>query len=326
MDLVSTATIPHGERLAFWREVSSRTWVPYDLRCEPYLRSRFRARIEAAELGPVRAALMTATPHSVQRTPRLIRQADPELFKLTCLVRGRAMLEQEGRRADYGVGDLVLHNTSHPYSAGLAPQEGVSRMLVLQFPRSLLPLPPRDLRNLTAVRIPGDAGVGALSSRFLLHLARHLGEFSPADAARLSTLTLDLLAAALAHELDVIAAVPPCARRRALLARVHAFILRNLGDPRLSPGAIAAAHHISLRHLHQLFREEGHTVAGWIREQRLRRCRRDLADPRLAAHSISALAARWAFTSPAHFSQAFRAAYGVPPSQFRRQCATRRAA
>ncbi|KAB2337046.1 helix-turn-helix transcriptional regulator, partial [Actinomadura rudentiformis] len=71
-----------------------------------------------------------------------------------------------------------------------------------------------------------------------------------------------------------------------------------------------------------MFHAEGHTVAGWIRERRLEQCRRNLADPRLAARSIHAIAARWGFTSPAHFSQAFRTAYGLSPRQFRHQCST----
>ncbi|MEU4579736.1 hypothetical protein [Nonomuraea sp. NPDC023979] len=77
MDMISTASIPHNERLAFWREVSSTTWVPYELRCDPLLASRFQARIDISEFGPVKATLMTATPLSVQRTPTLIRRADP---------------------------------------------------------------------------------------------------------------------------------------------------------------------------------------------------------------------------------------------------------
>ncbi|WP_268241131.1 helix-turn-helix domain-containing protein [Nonomuraea cavernae] len=46
---------------------------------------------------------------------------------------------------------------------------------------------------------------------------------------------------------------------------------------------------------------------------------------RLAAHPISAIAARSGFTSSAHFSQAFRSAYGLSPRQFRQKCATARA-
>ena len=54
----------------------------------------------------------------------------------------------------------------------------------------------------------------------------------------------------------------PETHRRALLTRIQAFIQQRLGDPELSPGVIAAAHHISLRYLRKLFQEQGTTVAG----------------------------------------------------------------
>jgi AraC-like DNA-binding protein len=44
-----------------------------------------------------------------------------------------------------------------------------------------------------------------------------------------------------------------------------------------------------------------------------------LADPGL---SPSAIAARWGLTDPAHFSRAFRAAYGLPPTEYRRASST----
>ncbi|GAA2207339.1 helix-turn-helix domain-containing protein [Nonomuraea monospora] len=325
MDVISTAEIPAKDRISFWQEVSSSTWVPYELRCEPALRSRFQARLHISDLGSVKAMLMTTTPHSVRRTPKLIRQADPEVFKLSCVVRGRSMMEQDGRHADLGIGDLVLYDTSRPYLAGLVPEERTSRLLLLCFPRSSLTLPAGELRRLSAVRIPGDRGVGALSSQFLRQLALRMDELSPPDLARLSTLTLDVLTVALADTLDAGRAVPPHTRRRALMARIHAFVQRNLGDTSLSPDTIATAHHISLRYLHKLFHDEGHTVTGWLRERRLQQCRHDLADPWLTDRSISTIAARWGFTSSAHFSQAFRSAYGLTPSQFRREHATVRA-
>jgi AraC-like DNA-binding protein len=33
---------------------------------------------------------------------------------------------------------------------------------------------------------------------------------------------------------------------------------------------------------------------------------------------VSAIAARWGLVDPAHFSRRFRAAYGVPPLEYRR--------
>ncbi|GGQ13574.1 hypothetical protein GCM10010187_32420 [Actinomadura coerulea] len=41
-----------------------------------------------------------------------------------------------------------------------------------------------------------------------------------------------------------------------------------------------------------LFQEQGLTVAAWIRERRLERCRHDLADPRLLARPVQGVATR----------------------------------
>jgi AraC-like DNA-binding protein len=186
------------------------------------------------------------------------------------------------------------------------------------FPPSLLPFSPGRLSELAAVRIPATTGLGDLTSAFLLQLARNIDHYSPAEAARLSTAALEVLATRLAHELDLRGWGTPEARRHALLVTVQGFIHQHLGDPELSPATIAAAHHMSLRSLHQLFHDEGLTVAGWIRQRRLACCRRDLSDPALASRPVAAIAARWGFSSASDFSRAFSAMHGLPPGEYRR--------
>ncbi|WP_410671434.1 helix-turn-helix domain-containing protein [Amycolatopsis sp. cmx-4-68] len=319
MDVISTMAAPVGERFAFWREVNTKLWAPYDLRCDPEREDRFQAQVAVCEFGSVQATLMTTVPHAVHRTPKLIRRADPEMFKLGCFVRGGSVVVQDGQCAEYGVGDLKLYDTSRPFGGEFAPDVPVSQLLLLRFPRSLLSLPGKHLRQLSASRIPGAEGVGALCSHFLLHLAGHLHELGPADAARLSNLAVDVLTAALAHALDADGVVPPHTRQRALLARIRAFIRQNLGDAGLTPEVIAAAHHISVRYLHSLFHRDGDTVGRWIRLRRLEQCCRELAEPHLSTRPVNAIAARWGFRSAAHFSQVFRATYGMSPSEFRRR-------
>jgi AraC-like DNA-binding protein len=75
---------------------------------------------------------------------------------------------------------------------------------------------------------------------------------------------------------------------------------------------------MSLRALHQLFHDEGLTVAAWIRHRRLEQCRRDLSDPAFGSKPVAAIAARWGFSSAADFSRAFHAAHGLPPAEYRR--------
>ncbi|WP_309236043.1 helix-turn-helix domain-containing protein [Amycolatopsis sp. SID8362] len=316
--MISTAGVPAREQFDFWRELNGKLWVPYELRCDRPQESGFSAHVQVSEFGPVQATLMTTMPHTIRRTPRLIRQADPDVFKLGCVVQGGGLLAKDGQESVMGVGDLVLYDPSHPYDGQFASNvPGGNQLLLLRFPRASLPLPSRDLRRLSATPIPGDRGIGALSSQFLMQVGRRLTEFSPSDTARLSTLTLDVLTTALAAALDNESVIPPHTRRRALMARIHAFVRENLGDADLTPDAIAAAHHISLRYLHKLFQQEGKTVAGWIRNQRLEQCRRDLAEAQLGDQPIHAIANRWGFPNSAHFSQAFRNSYRSSPSQYR---------
>ncbi|MGH3622119.1 MAG: helix-turn-helix domain-containing protein [Sciscionella sp.] len=113
----------------------------------------------------------------------------------------------------------------------------------------------------------------------------------------------------------------PCVEpgRCTLLTRIHASIEQHLGDPRLSPSMIAAVNHISVRYLHKLFHTQQASVAGFIRDARLERCRADLLDPATRSHPVHAIAARWGLTDPAHFNRLFRKTYGLPPADYRRR-------
>ncbi|WP_232788649.1 helix-turn-helix domain-containing protein [Streptomyces odonnellii] len=128
-----------------------------------------------------------------------------------------------------------------------------------------------------------------------------------------------LLTAVLAHHLDADAHVPDDSRQRALLLRIEAFVQQHLHNPELSPSAIAVAHNISVGYLHRLYRARDDTVAAWIRGQRLERAHRDLSDRTLRTVAVHRIAARWGFPDHTTFTRAFRAAYGLPPRDYRRQ-------
>jgi AraC-like DNA-binding protein len=141
---------------------------------------------------------------------------------------------------------------------------------------------------------------------------------------RRRAVVLDVVTVTLADRMDEPGAAPDVLRG-SLAERVHAFIESHLGEPELTPAAVAAAHHISLRYLHKLFEPEPHGVAGLIRQRRLERCRHDLLDPAQADRPVAGIAAHWGFSSAAHFSRVFREAYGLPPAEFRRACRLRAA-
>ncbi|MBL8665862.1 MAG: helix-turn-helix transcriptional regulator [Rhodospirillales bacterium] len=96
-----------------------------------------------------------------------------------------------------------------------------------------------------------------------------------------------------------------------------ASIEARLRDPALCPDDVAHSNGISTRHLHRLFQQAGTSFGTFVRDQRLARCRADLADPRCVGLSVTAIAFRWGFSDSAHFSRSFKAAYGVTARAFR---------
>jgi AraC-like DNA-binding protein len=316
--LIRTSEVPPAQRSDAWRAIVCDTLGPLDFRSDPDV--PLSGEIEAGQLGPVTVGRVeTATPHSVHRTPGLIRRGSAELYRVVLAMSGRPRLEQDGRAAQLEPGQFAIYDFARPYA--LAYDSAV-QLAVFGFPRDLLALPPDTAARLTAVPIGADQGVGALAAPLLRGVVADLDGYQPASTARLGTVLMDLVTAAVAERAGADELAPADARERTLLFRVHAFIEQHLGEMDLSPGLVAAAHHVSVRYLHRLFAAQDTTIATWIRRRRLERCRRDLADPAFASLPVAAVAARWGLPDAAHFSRLFRGAYGLPPAQYRRDCRT----
>ncbi len=126
---------------------------------------------------------------------------------------------------------------------------------------------------------------------FLSSLAAEAGTYSPEVGELLARNVGDLLTTVVTERLGRDAA-PTDAGRQTLLQRIRHFINAHLADPALSAEAIAAHHHISVRHLQRLFQAEGTTVNGWIRGRRLKECGRELSRPRRSRPAVSAVGLR----------------------------------
>ena len=272
----------------------------------------FRGVIRGASVDEVHVTEVRATSHVVERTPELIARGDRSYFKVSLMLAGTGLLIQDDREAVLQAGDLAVYDTDRPYSL-VFDQD--FRTMVVMFPKHLISLPSDMIGQLTAVRISGQEGLGGMVVPYLTQLAGNLDQLAGTTGARLAHSALDLVTTVFTRELglDEVSADP----HRALVQRIRSFIDRNLASTELGPATIASAHFISTRHLHGLFQEQGVTVSTWIRTRRLEQCRRDLLDPMLADRPVAAIAARWGFVDAAHFSRAFKSAFGVSPSEYR---------
>jgi AraC-like DNA-binding protein len=312
--VLRTGDVPVRVRAEYVHEVVGAALGPLDVRTGDG--NEVPDQVRAAELGALRIGELSASRRGgADRRRRHIQMLDADLCKVDVVAQGEVVVEQDGRQARLHAGGFAFVDLSRPahWTNGRS-----TRVVAIAFPRGLLPLRADDLAGLTAVGVHGDAGPGAVFSSTARQLARQVDRLDLAGGARVGAAALDLITVALADHLDRPGEVPAATSRRALLLRVYAFVEGGLADPRLTPAAVARAHNVSLRSLYKLFEPERTSVAGLIRERRLERCRRDLLDPALMGRPVSAIAARWGLPNAAHFSRAFRAAYGASPVEYRR--------
>ncbi|SDC52983.1 helix-turn-helix domain-containing protein [Actinokineospora iranica] len=312
-----TEDVPAADRLAYWRELLSRTHAPMDLTSDNP--EYFHACQRTLSFGAVSVWPVTFHAVTFHRTPKLIRQSDPDVYHLSLVLNGAATASWGDREISYGPYDLHYNSSSQPCTIWTGGPANVIKSVGVEVPKSLVPLPRRSANDVIGRPLSGRTGIGALLAGFLVRLTENTSGYQAGDEPRLGTVLADLVAALFAHTLEADRALPPETYRRTLLMRVQSFIRQHLHDPDLSRDSIATAHHISTSYLHRLFQENGETVMGWIRRQRLEHARRDLADPTQRMVPVHRIAARWGFVHHADFTRSFRTAFHTTPSEYRRE-------
>ena len=300
-----------ADNLGAFRNLVSSSFVPLQISTESS--EPFAARMSSIDADEIAFTEVCARPHLVERTPETIASGGSGYYKVSLLLSGSSILVQDGKELVMRPGDLSIYDTSRPYSLLFGEE---FRNLIMMFPKDRLELPIPFTEQLTAVSLGQQhTGLGPVITAFLSQFPAQLTPLTERVRTKLAQTSLDLLGTMFSSILDA----DPAQRdpHRVLLQKIYAHIDQNLASPTLSPSSIAAAHYISTRHLHALFRQADTTVSTWIRERRLERCRADLLDPVLADRTISAISSRWGFTDAAHFSRVFKSAYGVSPSELR---------
>ncbi len=315
--LIDTGAVEAQDRIEFWANASCDAFHPLQIRAEG--RDRFHARMWRDTLASIEMFRVAASANTMTRSRREIVAGDDETLHLSVVLRGHLHKAQDGRSALLGPGDMAVYDTSHPV---LLRADDDFDALALKLPKAVLG---RDfgakVSRLTAVRISGQTGLPRLAARFFCAAAMGLADGSIAqEDADLAEHVIDLVRRLY---LDLDASTGCHSRSRGeLFLQAKAYIQAHLGDPALDPDQVARACFVSTRYLHRVFAGENHTVAEWIRSERLEHCRRDLLDPALAHHSISNIATRWGLPCASHFSRLFHRTYGQSPREFRHRAAT----
>lgn len=303
----------------------------------------FYARIGAMEIDPARSVPFRFS-MKLASTPAL---AVGDLTVSTCTAR-RSRREAQAR-SDVVVIGLALGPRDGPgigmslegceptvYASGqaciwdgelagradyVAPR---SRLLNLVLPRQTVTEAACDLRSVSGRTVEGSPLMRLLAVYALAFLdeAESLSEAACDMAGRhLTDLALLLLGAGPDHA----EAARSGGLQEGRICAIKADIRSLLQDPSLSVQMITSRHRISERYLRALFAREGTSFTDFVRKERLERVSRRLADPRQAARRISDIAFDGGFADLSYFNRAFKAQFGLTPSEFRARALDNRA-
>ncbi|MET9435733.1 helix-turn-helix domain-containing protein [Streptomyces sp. NPDC006551] len=319
---LSTATAAPADPVSVWKRDLSRTYVALD----PVVRGdrgSWTGSLTSNRTGSLQVTTEESDPVKLVRTPEAAAADGHAYLFARIQLAGPALLFQDGRSVQLDPGVLAFYDASRPFSIVLPEPQ---RARVLMLPRPMLRLEDTDVRRITATAVGVEPdGPAAPLLPFLRGLVEEIGPAAPHVREPLARTVAGLLSTLAAHQSGALGRSRAAGAGPAtVLDRIKSSAEARLGEPELSPRMLAEELGISLRSLHKLFHAEGTTFGGWVRERRLEACRAELARPDAAGLAISAVAARWGFPRPAHFSRAFRRAYGVSPSQWRESACGRR--
>ena len=265
------------------------------------------------DLGRVRVCSVQSNATKVERTPKLARDdLEPRIF-LAVQMAGSSLIVQNGREAVLRPGDIAFSESTSPYS--LLDNEGI-RQHFFSIPISGLALPHDTVRQMAAVTLSPGHPVADLASTYFNRIAARPDIFAQPGADAVGQPSIELVRALITTHLDASALLEE-PQHATLRLQVLEFIRARLADPELNAAQIAAAHHISVRHLYHVLGEGGISLGDWIREHRLEECRKALSHPQSRNSSITRIAHQWGFRDPSSFGRSFRAAYGVSPREWR---------
>lgn len=301
-----------AERLAYWTETVCSQILPVAI--DPRTDAALDATgMRSTSIGDLQIREVVGGRHLYDRGASDVRRGDPNTLQVGLQVVGRSILVQDGREAVLQDGDIVLYDSSRPFTLAM---DARFHWQVFLLPKDKLRRSDRELRALTAVSISGRTGVAGLVARFLRDLAVQAptleGDGSGAALCEnAADLVATLVSAELGHSWTMSDPV------RAMVEQAEAFIEHNLREPDLGPERVAHAISISVRRLHQVFETTGSTVGEHIREARINAVKRDLADRRHAGRSVARIAAGHGCVNASLFSRQFRQTVGCTPTEYR---------
>jgi len=314
---LSTEDLPIRQRRDWLREVIGREYANVEIM--PPADGRLFNEMTIYPWSELRLSSIRSNAIGIERSSREPAQNSHDAYFAVVLLSGEYKLEQSGREIFLQPGDMTLYDATRPHRI-FCPASFAK--LIVSIPRPFLRERVACVEHCTALRIPGNAGIGAVTADFIRSSASRAGELPSSDFAALSEHCVDFLTLTLASMRQGGAA--PSRNREMTLGRIKQFVERHLRDPDLDAAAISSGVGLSSRYVNDIFKDEGASLMRYVRMRRLENCRKDLLSSAREGHSISDIGFSWGFNDLSHFSRSFKERFGVSARDYRRGAAAAR--
>ncbi len=312
----NTDAVRWPDRYEYYRHAAASEVAPVAIQARAP--GRLRAVLSSVQAGDflVEAASYAADFETeFLRDDRMIRAGDPDCYRMLLNITGGEVTEQGGHQACFGARDIGLFTLSSRYRNVKPARRQPVRVVMVTFPRRLLPLDEAAVTPLLGTLLPRGLAGHSLFAQFLTYLADSTGP--DPEAGGLAETLRQVATALIGERLGAGSGFAPSTRRLLYREWVRLVVARQSGDPELNPAKISRAVNISERYLHRLFRDSDQTPMQLVKATRLEHCHRDLQDPARADKPIGEIAIARGYQRPDQFARDFRQRFGIPATRLR---------
>jgi AraC-like DNA-binding protein len=312
--LYDTRTVHPLDRYEYYRAAAASELVPVSIHGRPS--SNLLAMMSGTTIGDFTLEVITWAADGEaerQRTERLIRRGDPESYRIFLSATPGVRTEQADHRVELGARDIALYDLSRPSKTTHPTTPTQMRVVMLTFPRALVPIDHATVRPLIGTATPRSLPGRSLIAQFLIGLTEPAATDDPGLADVLHECAVGLIR----QRLDKPTGITPHTRRLLHQARINGIIRRHLANPALDPSEIARQAHISPRYLHTIFQDADLTPMQLIKQLRLQQAHHRLQDPAIARTPIKDIMSAVGYARADQFARDFRQIFGVSATEVR---------
>jgi AraC-like DNA-binding protein len=269
----------------------------------------FRAEWTRFGLGPIDINNFRTSEQTITRSADMVRRTTEEVFALSYMQRGSALVNTNGMDIYVPEGGFILVSHANPYTMQF-PEGAVAMTAHMRdsWLRRWVPQPE------TMVAKPMDASHWGSPLAAMLATIDRTGL---GDAA----LPRSEIADQLGSFLSLMNGTATCSEslyKSDLLSRARRIMRDRLEDLEFNPMALARELGMSKRYVHKLFASDRTTFGVELSEIRLNRAAQMLRDPRYVTYRVADIAYACGFSDPSHFARRFRDRFAATPLAYRK--------